>query len=100
MGSSHNSSDGAAVTQIELLPGVLIQYASDGWVNLGVPMGRPKWVARKLRVLLDQHNTRLRNIARFSNLRNSVSVFDGVNSPYCSTSTGTDADPAALLSRG
>ena len=42
-------------------------------------MGRPEWVARKLRALLDQHNTRLRNIARFSNLRNSVSVFDGVN---------------------
>ena len=64
---------------VELLPGVDIQYAAAGFVNLGVPTGRADYVQQELQNQLGAHDTRLRNIARFAQERGTGVCFDGIN---------------------
>ena len=64
---------------VELLPGVDIQYAAAGFVNLGVPTGRADYVQQELQKQLGAHDTRLRNIARFAQERGTGVCFDGIN---------------------
>ena len=47
--------NGPRAWKVEILPGVLVNYAVDGIVNLGVPMGTPAYVQHKLQSQLLEH---------------------------------------------
>ena len=51
---------------VELLPGLLVNYAPDGQVWLGVPFGTDAYVATELRRQMEDHDKRQRGIAAYA----------------------------------
>ena len=52
--------------QVELLPGVMVTYAADGVINLGVPIGRPQYVQWQLERQLREQAECMRLIVEYA----------------------------------